>query len=84
MLVVPYEMLIRSKWNGFSVFLMISILLSVGAILVGGLFVAAGLFGLNKTLVFIKKSETIDYSYESALMPFRKKLISSAMLPAFQ
>jgi hypothetical protein len=77
-------MLIRPNWDGFSIFLVISICMSVGAVLVGGLLMAAGLSSLSKKLVFTKKSETIHYSYESALMSFRKKLISSAMWPTFQ
>ena len=73
MFLAPYELFIRSGWNGFSIYLIISILISIGAFLVGGLFVAAGLFGLNQTFIFSAKSKTIHYSYESALMPLRKK-----------
>lgn len=69
----PYELLIRPKWNGFSLYLIIPILISVGAILVGVLFVAAGLFGLNQTFIFMAKSKTIHHSYESALVPLRRK-----------
>jgi hypothetical protein len=68
----PYELLIRPKWNGFSLYLIIPILISIGAIVLGGLFVAAGLFGLNQTFVLVKKSKNIHYSYESAFMPLRK------------
>ncbi len=73
MFLAPYEFLIRPRWNGFSLYLIIPILISIGAILLGGLFVAGGLFGLNQTIVIVKKSRTINYSYESALMPLRKK-----------
>ncbi len=69
----PYELLIRPGWHGLSIFLIVSILISIGAILVGGLFVAAGLLGLNQTLRFEANSESIHYSYESTLVPLRRK-----------
>ena len=73
MFFVSYEMLIRPNWDGFSIFLMISICMSVGAVLLGGLLITAGLSSLSKTLGFTKESETIHSSYESSLMSFRKK-----------
>ena len=69
----PYELLIRPQWNGFSMYLIIPILVSIGGILLGGLFLAAGLFGLNQTLVFVKETRLIHYSYESAIVPLRRK-----------
>ena len=73
MFLVPYELLIRPHWNGFSLYLIILIIVSIGAFLLGSLFIVAGLFGLNQTLIFSAKSKSIIYSYESALMPFRRK-----------
>jgi hypothetical protein len=69
----PYELLIRPRWNGFGIVLAFSILISIGAILIGGLFVAIGLLGLNQTLAFDSASRSIYYSYESALIPLRRK-----------
>ena len=73
MYLAPYELLIRPGWHGLSLFLIFSTLISIGAILVGGLFVAVGLLGLNQTLTFEGNSGTIHYSYESALVPLRRK-----------
>jgi hypothetical protein len=73
MFLAPYELLIRPSWNGFNLYLILPILISVGAIFVGGLFVAAGILGLNQTIIFLAKSKTIYYSYESALIHLRRK-----------
>jgi hypothetical protein len=70
---VPYEFLIRPQWDGFSTALGLSILVCIGAILAGVLFLAAGLLGLNKILVFDATSRTMIYSFETALMPLRRK-----------
>lgn len=71
--ITPYELLIRPNWQGFSINLLISIIVSIGAFLLGGFFLAAGLWGLNQTLIFTQKSKSVQYYYESALMPLRKK-----------
>lgn len=73
MIFAPYELLVRPNWSGFSLYLIIPIIVSVGAFLLGSLFIVAGLFGLNQTLRISAKSESIIYSYDSALMPFRRK-----------
>ncbi|MFN8380778.1 MAG: hypothetical protein U0V02_02500 [Anaerolineales bacterium] len=73
MFLAPYELLVRPHWDGFSLYLIIPILVSIGMILLGGLFLVAGLLGLNQTIVFVKESRVIHYSYESTLMPLRRK-----------
>lgn len=69
----PYEMLIQPRWPGFSLYLIIPILISIGAVLAGGLFITAGLFGLDSTFQFSIESRSIQYSYKSALIPLRKR-----------
>ncbi len=69
----PYELLIRPRWNGFSFYMIIPIIISIGAVAVGGLFIMAGLLGLNQTLQFHIKSKIINYSYESAIAYLRRK-----------
>ncbi len=73
MILVPYELLLRPGWEGFSLFMIMPIVISIGGILVGSFFVAAGLFGLNQTLVFRKKDRSIVYSHESALVPLSRR-----------
>lgn len=70
----PYSFLVRPQWNGVGLFLVFPILFSVGAILLGGFFLAAGLFGLNQVLLVSGGSRAIHYSYESTLIPLRKKI----------
>jgi hypothetical protein len=72
-ILVPYELLIRPNWNGLSLFIIPPIVISIGAILVGGLFVAAGLLGLDQTLAIVERTGTIHYSYRSALVALRRK-----------
>ncbi len=72
-ILAPYELLIRPGWNGLSLYLIFPIFISLGAILVGCLIIATGLFGLNQTLIFAAKSRTIYYSYDSTLIPLRLK-----------
>ncbi len=69
----PYELLIRPKWSEFTPFLIIPVVISIGAIIVGGSFVAAGLFGLNQTLIISAKTRSIQYYYESVFLPLRRK-----------
>ena len=73
MFLVPYELLLRRPWEGFNLFTIMSIIISIGGILVGSFFVAAGLFGLNQTLVFRVKDRSILYSHESALVPLSRR-----------
>ncbi|MCS7202982.1 MAG: hypothetical protein NZ809_00835 [Thermodesulfovibrio sp.] len=42
---VPYKLIIQPGWNEFSIYLFFSIVISIGAFLLGSLFLAAGLFG---------------------------------------
>jgi hypothetical protein len=53
--------------------MVIPVIISIGAIAVGGLSIMSGLLGLNQTLQFHIKSKTINYSYESAITHLRKK-----------
>ena len=71
--ITPYDLLIRPHWQGFSVYLILPILISIGAVLVGLAFIAAGLYGLDTTFQFLKETKTIHYSYQAALIPLRKK-----------
>ncbi len=69
---VPYELLIRPQWNEAGLPILFPSIISLGAILVGGMFIVAGLFGLNQTLRFSIQSRTILHSYESPFIPLRK------------
>jgi hypothetical protein len=73
MTLAPYELLVRPKWNGFSAYLIIPVVISIGAIIVGGTFIAAGAFGVNQTLIVSVKTKSIQYYYESVFLPLRRK-----------
>gem|GEM_PF-2061881 len=68
----PYEFL-RPNWGEFSLYFVFLVIISIGAIVLGGMFMLAGLLGLNQTLRFTVSSKTVHYSYESTLAPLRRK-----------
>ncbi len=79
-ILAPYELLIRPRWNGVSLFMIIPILIAVSAVAVGGLCIGAGLLGLNQTLRFHLKKKTIHYAYESPLTHLGKKTFTFSEL----
>jgi hypothetical protein len=72
--IAPYELLLRPGWREFNLALLISILVSLGAVAVGLICLAAGLFGLNQTLRLDPSTHTLIYTYETALTPLRKRV----------
>jgi len=68
----PYDLLIRPDWTGLSLLLIFAIVISLGAIAVGLLLIFSGLFGLNQVLHFDGCNRTIDYAYETPLIPIRR------------
>jgi ABC-type Na+ efflux pump permease subunit len=69
----PYQLLIKHGWTELNIFMVFPIIISLGAILVSLLFIAASLFGLNQTLTIDPVSRTITHAYESAIIPLRVK-----------
>lgn len=74
LLLAPYELLIRPQWHGFSPLFAFVLLISIGAILIGGLFIAAGLLGLNQIMTVDYTHQTLAHVYQSALTPLRRKV----------
>ncbi len=68
----PYDLLIRPDWTGFSLALVFAIVISLGAVAVGLLFIFSGFFGLNQVLHFDGSTRTIFYAYETPLIPIRR------------
>jgi hypothetical protein len=68
----PYDLLIRPDWAGFSLPLVFAIFVSLGAVAVGLLFIFSGLFGLNQELHFNGRTRTVEYAYETPLIPIRR------------
>jgi hypothetical protein len=68
----PYDLLFRPGWTGFSLPLVFAIVISLGAVAVGLLFIFSGLFGLNQMLHFNGSTRTIYYAYETPLIPIRR------------
>ncbi len=68
----PYDLLIRPGWTSFNLMLVFAIIISLGAVAVGFLFIFSGLFGLNQALHFDGSTRTIDYAYETPLIPIRR------------
>lgn len=84
MLLAPYQLLFQPPWQEFSRYMVIPILVSLGAILVGGLLIAAGLFGLNQTLQVLVRPGVIHYSFGSALIPVRTKTFRFSDVAKFE
>ena len=72
-LIAPYELLIKPNWQGFSLFMILPIIISLGATSIGLTFMAAGLLGLNHALHFDAASKTAFYIYETAITPLRRR-----------
>jgi hypothetical protein len=72
-LLAPYELLIKPNWQGFSLFMILPIFISLGATSVGLAFMAAGLLGLNHALHFDAASKTVFYIFETAITPLRRR-----------
>ena len=68
----PYELLIRPDWTGFSISFLFALIISLGAVAVGLLFIFSGFFGLNQTLHFDGNTRTIFYVYDAPLIPIRR------------
>lgn len=69
----PYELLIRPRWQGIGLWLIVPIIISLGASLVGTVFILAGVLGLNQTLRFELFSRSVFYTHETAITPLRQK-----------
>jgi hypothetical protein len=76
LLLAPYEFLVRPTWEGFSIAYLLAILFSLIAVIIGVLFLSAGLFGLNKWLIFEKETSSVIFEYKSALLPLKTKIYS--------
>lgn len=69
----PYELLIRPRWQEVNLMLIFPAVISLGAVMVGGLFMLAGVLGLNQTLRFDSFSKSVLYTYETAVTRVRRK-----------
>lgn len=80
----PYELLFRPRWQEINLIFVVFLLISLGAVLVGGSFILGGLLGLSQTLRFTAQPPAISYAYESALLPLRRKIYVPAELSALE
>lgn len=70
-LLAPYELLMKPHWQGYGIAWGFALVISLGAVAVSLLLVAAGLLGLNRKLTIDAGEQAVHYAYESALMPLR-------------
>ncbi|MBK8946103.1 MAG: hypothetical protein IPM32_12645 [Ignavibacteriae bacterium] len=61
----PYELLIKPHWNEFSFIIVIPIIISFGAIFVGGTFIIVSIWGLDKFLEINFERKYILYSHKT-------------------
>lgn len=76
-ILAPYELLIRPGWREISVIMIIPLLISLGAILVGGALIAAGILGVNQTLLVDGEVHALVQSTETAITPLRKQVYTA-------
>ena len=68
-LLVPYELLIKPSWpEGFNLLWLFAVIISAGAIGASIFFLLAALFGMSQSIRFDIVSQSIFYSYKTALM----------------
>lgn len=72
-LYAPYDLLLPlSRWNSFSIFLLVgAVAISLGATVLSLLFMAAALFGISSTVRFDGASRIVTYSWETAVTGLR-------------
>jgi len=67
-LYAPYDLLLPlSRWNGFSFFLAWAVVISLGAIVLSLLFIAAAFLGINSTVRFDGVRRIATYGWETAV-----------------
>ncbi len=69
----PYELLIKPRWSEFSLLMLFFIILSLGAISVSVGFIGGALLGLDQTVIFDLKKQTIAHKYKTAFSALRTK-----------
>lgn len=83
-ILAPYELLVRPGWNGFGPAVILPVVISVGAVLVGGVFAAAGLSGLSQTLQFDADKRTAVHAYQSPVVPLRTRTYPFSSITSLQ
>lgn len=69
MTLAPYELLIRPGWQTFSLAWLLAALMALVAGLIGAVFIAAGIFGLDRELAVNASTQALTYSYRSPVVP---------------
>jgi hypothetical protein len=69
----PYEFFIKHQWSEFSLLMIFFLVISLGAISVSFGFIGAAVFGLNQTVTFDLKNQTITHRYETTANALRTK-----------
>jgi len=80
-LYAPYDLLIRPTWpNGFSMALLLVIVISAGAVFISILFWAAAILGLNQYARFDAAAGVFTYGYETGVTRYGEKVIPMARI----
>jgi hypothetical protein len=76
-LIAPYQLLIQTKWISYINFLfLLSLLISLGAIVLSGFLFFAAFAGLSTSLTFNRHSQTFTYIRYAPIVPYRRELIA--------
>ena len=76
-LLAPYELLFKPTWNTFvSPFFFLSLLISLGAVVVTVFFLAAAVLGLNEVIRFNAAEREVRYGFRSAASQVARKTCS--------
>jgi hypothetical protein len=78
-LLAPYELLFKPNWNTFvSPFFFLSLLISLGAVVVTVFFLAAAVLGLNEVIRFNAVQREVTYGFGAPLLKWREKRVPFA------
>jgi hypothetical protein len=78
-LLAPYELLFKPKWNTFaSPFFFMSLLISLGSVVVTVFFLAAAVAGLNEVIRFNTVKREVTHGFGAPLLKWREERVPFA------
>ncbi|MBU2102642.1 MAG: hypothetical protein ABH865_02820 [Candidatus Omnitrophota bacterium] len=83
-LFAPYELLIKPRWTGFSLFALLPIIISLGAIAVSVFFLAAALIGLDGVVRFERKKRIVVYGRKALCVRYQESHYSMSDIRSFE
>jgi hypothetical protein len=83
-LLAPYELLIKPRWTGLTIFALLPGIISLGAIVVSIFFFAAALIGLDEMVRFDRKKRIVTYGRRALCVRYREFLYRMSDIRGFR